>query len=82
MVDIRGDVCPPAHLILLREAEGVIGLESLNMVRQVTNCNGWVFSHSWKNKRTKIEKKLHITQYIDRQIDKAETEETQRLADQ
>lgn len=35
-----------AYLIFLREAQAVVGLQSLDVVGQVTGGDGWVLPHS------------------------------------
>lgn len=45
----EGHVC--YYLILLREAQVVIGFEALDVVGQLTHGDGRMFSHSWRRKK-------------------------------
>lgn len=51
-----------SYLILLRKAKAVIGLQSLYVIRQVGNSDGWVLPHSWDKKKTRqgTEKRVRI----------------------
>lgn len=42
-----------SYLILLRKAKAVIGLQSLYVIRQVGDSDGWVLPHSWDKKENK-----------------------------
>lgn len=42
-----------SYLILLGKAEAVVGFQSLYVVSQVDDRNGWVLPHSWERKRRK-----------------------------
>lgn len=51
-----------SYLILLRKAKAVIGLQSLYVIRQVGDSDGWVLPHSWDKKKTRqgTEKRVRI----------------------
>lgn len=36
-----------SHLVLLGELEAVVGFETLDVVGQVSDGDGWVVSHTW-----------------------------------
>lgn len=48
-----GKLC--SYLILLGEAEAVVGLKSLYVVSQVNDRNWWVFPHSWRKEQREKE---------------------------
>lgn len=53
-----------SYLILLGKAEAIVGFQSLYVVSQVNDRNGWVLSHSWERKRRKYKEKSETRVFL------------------
>lgn len=43
-----------SHLILLGELEAIVGFETLNVVREVSDGDGRVVSHTWGHTQAEL----------------------------